>query len=174
MKQNVMIAAILLTVLICSVFGVNAESLRLYYAGDPSKQFLASHPGVDVIYNDPENDYRNSYEMISALVTDSFPYDVFELGTWKFDMRQIMRKGFCTDLTKSSVIRSELSTMHPNIFAQITHDGKVFAIPTGIGCDLYLTDRVGWEAAGLTEKDVPQSFPELLDFLEAWCQRAQT
>lgn len=89
-------------------------------------------------------------------------------------MDQIMRKGFCADLTNSSIIQTELSTMHPNISAQVTHGGKAFAIPTAIGCDLYLTGAIGWEAAGFTEKDVPQSFSELLDFLESWCQRMQT
>lgn len=174
MKKNTITVAVLLMILICAALNVNAGSLRLYYAGDPSKDFLESHPGIDIVYNNPENDFRNSYEMISALVTNSFPYDVFELGTWKFDMHEIMQKGFCADLSSSSVIKAELSTMHPSILAQVVHQGKILAIPKSIGCDLYLTDAIGWAAAGLTKEDVPQSFPELLDFLESWYQRMQT
>jgi hypothetical protein len=35
-------------------------------------------------------------------------------------------------------------------------------------------NQEGWDAAGLTEEDIPDSFPKLLDFLEQWCDRAET
>lgn len=154
--------------------GAQADTLRLYYGSEPSENFMQAHPGVEIVYTDYERDYRNTYEIIAALLTNTFDYDVFELGTWKYDMHQIMDKGYCIDLSQSDLIRTELERMHPVISAQMKRNGIIYAIPRSIQCDVYLTDQEGWLAAGFSEQDIPQSFPQLLDFLEAWCHRAQS
>ena len=82
-----------------------------------------------------------------------------------------MKKGYCVDLSESAVIRDAISRMHPLIARQAMAGGKIFAVPSRIAFFYMQINQEGWEAAGLTEEDIPDSFPAFLDFLERWCDR---
>jgi hypothetical protein len=135
---------------------------------------MKAHPEVQCVWNDPNvDDYSTTTALNGVLVTREFNFDVFRLSNINFDYQQIMSKGYCVDLSESEVIRGELNKMHPSIAAQAMRDGKIYAIPVDISFQLFICDERGWEAAGLTDKDVPTSFPAFLDFLEAWLARIE-
>ncbi len=165
----------LVFMLIASLFvsAANADTLRLYSMEGPSEEFKKNHPDLEIIYNDfAEDDFRNTYEILSALLTGSFKFDIFGMGTYTMDIHQIMDKGYCEDLSQSETIKEAFNLLYPNIAKELIRDGKIYAVPKVIQCETLIADKEGWQEAGYTQEDVPQSFPELLDFLENWCRRA--
>lgn len=152
----------------------NAEELKLYRIDDDNegfKSFQSIHPDVQCSWS--EQDYSTIYDLNSALLTGEFDSDVFNLDSLFFDCRQIMKKGYCVDLTGSETIRNELAKMHPSIVSQIMQDDKIFAVPFDISFSFWTVNMEAWTAAGLSDADVPRSFPELLDFLASWVERIE-
>ena len=150
---------------------VHAETIKYYGGIDAEnkgyKDFLAAHP--DVTFEQSQIFYNTTGEFTSALLTKEFTSDLFQLDTYFYNGQQVMKKGYCVDLSDSQVIRDAISRMHPLIAKQAIVDGKIYGVPYGISFYYMQINQEGWEAAGLTEGDIPDSFPMLLDFLERWC-----
>ena len=150
--------------------------LEHYAYFDPSNKgyqdFVSQHPEIalqpweGILFN-------NTGELLSALLTKTFNSDIFSLSTYTVDYQQIMKKGYLLDLSQSRIISEVIGRMHPSIAAQAMMDGKVYAIPESISFDYMEVIQSGWAQAGLSEADVPDSFPAFLDFLERWCDRAE-
>ena len=151
------------------------QTLVSYRGFDPDEQsyrdFVAAHP--DVTLKGWEPYYSTTGEFVGALLTKALSSDLFDISTFTVDYRQIMKKGYLLDLSGSSVIREAISRMHPSIAAQTMLDGKIYAVPTRISFDYMEVNRDGWAQAGLSEADVPDSFPAFLDFLEHWCDQTE-
>lgn len=166
--------AYLLTILLCAAYGVpaGAETLKLYRVSDQNdgfKLFQAAHPDIECVWSD--QDYSTLEGLVAALLTGEFEADVYDLNSLFFDCQQVMTKGYCVDLSGSETIRNELSKMHPSIVAQAEQEGKIFAVPSMVSFNFWAINMEGWEAAGLSDADVPDTFPAFLDFLEAWTER---
>jgi ABC-type glycerol-3-phosphate transport system substrate-binding protein len=58
--------------------------------------------------------------------------------------------------------------MYPFIKDVLMRDGKIVALPFIAKYNTYNYNPQAFEAAGLSEKDVPQSYDELLDFIIKW------
>ena len=172
MKQK---GCFLIVLVLCLAFAfhANAETIKYYGGIDTEnkgyKDFLAAHP--DVAFEQSGIYYNTTNEFTGALLTKEFANDLFQLATDRFDYQQIMKKGYCADLSESQVIREAIGRMHPLIAKQAMADGKIYAVPSSISFYYMQINQEGWEAAGLTEEDIPDSFPALLDFLERWCDR---
>ncbi len=154
-----------------------AESLSLYFASptdEAEADFLAQHPGVTLTHAASEEYITTTDEMNGKLLTGEFTYDVFKIATMYGDPQSVMKKGFCLDLSGSAVIQEAIGRMWPGIAAQCMRDGRIYAVPTHIQITTVMADREVWESLGLTPQDVPQSFPELLDFLDQWVIRMET
>ena len=166
-----------LTLLITmSVTGrAKGQTIESYFAIDTFSQgyhdFVSQHP--DITLKQWDTFYETTGAFAGALLTKSFNSDVFSLMTNIIDCRQIMKKGYLLDLSQSRVISEAVNRMHPSIRAQAMMDGKIYAIPASISFDYMEVIQSGWAQAGLSQADVPDSFPAFLDFLERWCDRAE-
>jgi len=83
----------------------------------------------------------------------------------------MIAKGYCAPLSGSPSIKEGLSQMYTPIQEIVQSQGDIYGLPfmCYIGYFGYYPD--GWEAAGLDVDQVPTTFLELLDFLEAWVER---
>ena len=61
--------------------------------------------------------------------------------------------------------------MIPSVQRLILQDGELYGVPSLCNVQYYMYNPDAWEAAELSEEDVPTSFEEYLDFLEAWVER---
>ena len=78
------------------------------------------------------------------------------------------------DLSGSAIIREYVSRMMPWARALVTSpDGSIRALPMTGSVRCFSVRLDGWAAAGFTVADVPQSYDELLTFLEGWCNRLE-
>ena len=174
MKRNLTLL-LSLGMILCLTVHAGGQTLKYYGGFDIGNQgyqeFVSQHP--DLRLKGSETYYNNTGEFIGALLTQSLDSDVFLLNNHMHDYQQIMKKGYLLDLSGSKVISEAISRMHPSIVKQTKEDGRIYAVPERIGFDYMQINRDGWERAGLTEGDVPGSFPDFLDFLEKWCDRSE-
>lgn len=168
------IYAILMLCLTIIVQSAALGETELHFEGsDPNstayQRFIESHP--ECIVNTQTNIYRSTNEVISALLTSEFPYDTFVMTTTSFDIKKLMAKGYCSDLSESPILQKELDKMYEPIQQLLFYEGKSYGAPFYCYIGYYAYHPDAWEAAGLTDEDVPTSFTGLLNFLEAWVER---
>ncbi len=129
--------------------------------------FKQAHPNVE---------FTAGFEYYSATETyldalSKSHFDLFGISTNVYDCREVMEKGSCADLSKSDVVQVALARMHAPIREQLKYDVKVYGIPTGISFSAFSWCDDAFQAAGLSEADVPNTYPQLLDFLDSWIGR---
>ena len=154
-----------------------AETLRLYDVF-VSDSFKADHSDITFFSNHDDNVrffYYGVMELHNALLAGTFDWDVFKTFTHETNLRLLMEKGYLLDLSSSEIISDFVSHLYPDIAAQCMVDGKIYAVPTEIwehsSPKLVWPDM--WLEAGYTEADVPQTFSEYLDFIDAWLDRRE-
>ena len=173
MKRLLAMLLVLMTVTAAAC----AEELTVYYWGDDrdiNAAFLAAHPGVTLAESRMDGSYPiTASELAGKMLTREFDYDVFYVATGRYRPQEIIDKGYALDLSGSDVIREAVARMHPAIQAQVMRDGKIYAFPYSVtfAPKPMVCNPEAWEALGYTEADIPQSFPEFLDFLDAWVER---
>ncbi|MDO4836941.1 MAG: hypothetical protein Q4B32_00975 [Clostridia bacterium] len=133
--------------------------------------FLADNPSFSLSWSDTR--YFPASAFVTALLTHEFQCDLFRQGTAEADWYTLMEKGYCLDLSGSSALTAAVQRMHPHIAAEAMSDGHLYAIPVSIYFKYFRIIEETWLNAGYTTDDVPQTFPEFLDFLSAWCDRIE-
>lgn len=100
--------------------------------------------------------------------------DVLYCYTDNIDLERLIKSGMLADLSKSEPICKAVERMHPDVQKLITdEEGHILALPLRLHTAAVYWMQDAWNEAGFTEADVPQSYTELLDFLEAWIVRIQ-
>ncbi|MEA5013917.1 MAG: hypothetical protein VB099_05105 [Candidatus Limiplasma sp.] len=143
-------------------------ALRIYgeMGSAPHRSFLQKYPDIPV---DVATDYTISLEdLTSAMVSGSDAYDVLLLTTGYMPVRQLVDKGYATDLSGYPEIMSVASQMEERFLAQLQKDGKLYAAPIGISSANLTVDMESWESLGLTQEDLPTTYAELFDFFANW------
>ena len=140
-------------------------------AHEAYQRFCEDHPDLTVTA-DLSRYYTNS-DLVGAFLTGEFPYDVFTMDTSTFNLEKLFDKGYCVDLSGSEVIREAVEQMHPAIQRLVTLNGAIYGLPSSARIAYLRYNPEAWEQAGLSEADVPDSFPAYLDFLDAWLERLE-
>lgn len=162
---------VLMLILTSLSYAVGETTLYLLGAGKNGAAYqmlTQSHPEVNV--ETESNIFESTTEMINAILTGEFPYDTFVMRSNSFDVKQMFIKGYCADVSASSLLQSELKKMYEPIEQFLTHDGNIRGIPFNFYMEYYAYNPDAWAVAGLLEEDVPTSFDEYLVFLEAWTE----
>ena len=172
------IVCYLLVFLILTAFCTAAfsETIMTYggtFSSDDAgyQAFLKEHPNVSMTW--PDKVYTSTSAFTTALLTRQYNCDMFTWGTSQVDWSILMDKGYCLNLSDSQVLTDAVNRMHPDIAELAMHDGLLYAVPNGMNFIFMQIEEDTWFEAGLTLDDVPQSFPEFLDFLEHWCDRIE-
>lgn len=129
--------------------------------------FRQAYPNVE--FTADYEYYSTTETYLDALYKSRF--DLFEMSTSTYDCREIMEKGYCANLSESEAVQEALSRMHAPIREQLEYDGRIYGVPTDISFSAFSWCADAFHAAGLSEADVPATYPQLMDFLEAWIKR---
>lgn len=107
-------------------------------------------------------------DILTALLTGTTDADVIMLDTRASQgaLSAILTRGWAMELDDAALC-DYVGALYPDIALRLTKDGKAMAVPFSAGVD-GLGLNIGTMAAlGLTEADVPASWPEFLDWLNA-------
>lgn len=163
---------IALILVCCCVFhqAVYAEEITLrLYRLEETAAYRRAHPYIHFqsveypAWSDP-----------TALL-DTGAADVVYLDGQRSDMRSVLaRPHLLQDLSGSMMITDTIARMVPWVQDYVTSaDGSVYAVPLNASIRCFSCRHEGWTAAGFSDKDIPQSYEELLAFLDAWCDRLE-
>ncbi len=168
---------IILIMLLCSSFFLSAyaEEIKFYHCVDTwdegFKIFQAAHP--EVTYGRTDEYYSNTSVLAGKLLTHELSSDILGLSLTEINVKEIAQKNFFLDISDSSIISNAISQMVPAIAEAGMVDGKIYGLPYFVAFDYWSADADAWEQAGLDVSQVPHSYPEFLDFVEAWCERIE-
>ncbi len=110
-------------------------------------------------------------EILAALQGEN-PPDVIMLNSDYCDLSTLLKSGLLADLSGNDSIRGANERLYEPIRKLLcAEDGRILAVPVRLSAYPVYWNHEAWEAAGLAESDVPQSFEELLSFLESWTER---
>ena len=170
--------AFLLMLTLCLVCAAPARAVTIqstttltYPEGHNTLRYLAEHPDVSI--EKTSWDYDTTLDLASRMTTRTFDTDIYFLDYGSINRETMMSKGFCLDMSGSEILMGMVSRMYPPIAEQIMFDGCLYAWPTDMTFTYMRIDPAAWEAAGLAQADIPDTFPAFLDFVECWCDRLE-
>ena len=158
----------LLLCLTCSSSALAEKRTLTLYKGEPPEGFLAARPDVRITLTS-----TNAHPSEMDMLLYSEGLDAAVVHSANVDMAYLKENGVLYDMSESAIIREAVGRMYPAVQSFVTDDaGRIVAFPYSFSeMPLYWLQDA-WDAAGLTEADVPHSYTELLDFLERWLARA--
>lgn len=132
----------------------------------PVGDFSKANPEVTFSFIDafPET----TADLVMHMMGGDSAADVYTLYLQNFNMDSLYEKGYFADLNDNEIIHGTVSAMYPFIRDELMRGGKIIAMPFCIKNRVNAYNPRAFEAVGLTEKDVPKTYGELLDFMKMW------
>lgn len=166
---------LLLCVLVAWNLSARAEPSTLRVAGITTSSkayqaFASTHPDVEV--QTTLNPFVRTNELLNALVSGSFAYDVFTVSSGSFDVGLLIDKGYCADLSACPEIQETVERMYPIFSELVCRDGKTYGVPYNCALSYLSYCPETWKALGWSAADAPDTFPEFLSTLEKWIAQA--
>ena len=82
----------------------------------------------------------------------------------------LIQKGYCADLSESSVIAAMTARMDPRLTERFCRDGKIYGVPYYAEFSslipAYQPEIADW--LGISREELPSDWLSLMDFLESW------
>lgn len=165
-----MIAALLglALLLLASAQADGRKTMRLVDVW-PTRAYQRAHPEIDF----KSVAYDSFSDGLAQFKGKNAP-DVMLMRLNNDNFAEFRDAGVLADLSKSEAISREVARMVPAVRDLVTtEDGRILGLPwRHLVRPVYWIEDA-WNTAGLQKEDVPQSYTELLDFLEAWVARVE-
>ena len=122
--------------------------------------FTAANPDVEVVL-------ATSYEDITqAMLNQSTAVDVYTVSVNTQDYSALLKRGYMAELDGSDIITGFVGEVYPELSKVLAGDSGVVAVPVEMWANCMSYNPVAFDALGLTEADVPASWPEFLALLQ--------
>ena len=122
--------------------------------------FTAANPDVEVVL-------ATSYEDITqAMLNQSSAVDVYTVSVNTQDYSALLKRGYMAELDDSDIITGFVGEVYPELRKVLVGDSGVVAVPVEMWANCMSYNPVAFEKLGLTEADVPTSWPEFLALLQ--------
>ena len=130
------------------------------------RSFWQRHPEI----SKRDCDYRAFDDWNTVILTKN--PDLFRYYSYQANFMELRKADALADLSNSPSIREATARLRPDIKALVTDEnGRILAVPFSAWSFTWMWNQEAWDAAGYSEADVPQTYPEFLDFLERWIAR---
>jgi len=111
--------------------------------------------------------------LLQAMLNQDTANDVILLNVGTSQYNALFQRGFMADLSSSESLTALAGTLYPAVRNVVEKDGRLLALPVyaygyGLGYD-----PIALEKMGLTEADLPQTWPEFLTFLNTLPAKAE-
>ncbi len=143
------------------------KTLTLANVWDTSltRKFARENPDIPLIYTDMDANDQTS--LAQAMISGSDAVDVITYS-YSNGFSNLMKKGYCADLSSSEKLMSFASSMYPALQNAVMQDGKLYAIPVDVYGENFFYNPEVLEQIGLTEADLPTNYIDLCAFITRW------
>ncbi len=122
--------------------------------------FTAANPDVEVVL-------ATSYEDITqAMMNQSTAVDVYTVSVNGQDYSALLKRGYMAELDGSEIIAGFVSEVYPQLQEVLMSETGAVAVPVEMWANCMCYNPAAFDALGLTEDDVPTSWPEFLALLQ--------
>jgi len=128
-----------------------------YYSSDRHNRAAAAMQDVPIFFT-REGYFNTAQELGQALAAGENQLDIITVSLDWMDFNRLMDKGYCYDLSGSSVLRDYVNDLYPFIADAVRKDGKLYAIPIEINGSYWQYNEKTLQELGLTP---PTTFAEL-------------
>lgn len=148
--------------------GIEKGALTIYgeYGTDGHRAFLSQHPEIAVTVG--AKYYSKLEEFTSAMISGDDAVDVLRVSSRYTPLQRLIDKGYCMDLSAYPELVAIVDSMYPQYTDFLKKDGKLYGVPVGVNGSVSYYNQKLWEELGLSENDLPQTWMDLLDFVENW------
>lgn len=170
-KKRFIIFFIVLTIFPNAVWASQLSTNAGIDLGEGPQSMFSKDTGIQ--FAGSSVDYQTTSDLFQLILTNALNLDIMRLGTSYLDVQRIMEKGYCVDLSDQEGLMAYVDSLHDAVRNQLSHGGRLFALPDDIYFQCYEFDPYGWKNASYEMGELPDTFPEFLDFLEDWCHHLE-
>lgn len=128
-------------------------------AADAARRFLEVRSDVEVTLD-------TSYaDVLTAVLTQSSETDVYLLDVSSNAYAALYERGYLADLSGRETLTGLVGGMYGSIRDAVTKDGALVAVPVSFYASTLAANLEAMEAVGLSEADVPETWPAFLELL---------
>ena len=126
--------------------------------------FSAAHNNAEI----KEASYPATFDDLAfALVSGSDAFDLMVLELSSGNVRSLLDKGYCVDLSGNDSIAAYVQNLYPTWQKECVRDGKIVGIPVGMRTLwTFVANLELWNELDLGA--LPRTYDELFDCIEAW------
>lgn len=144
--------------------GVENGALTIYGEGGSDRHMavVAEHPEISITQSD---DYFSDMEQLTAaMVSGENTVDVLRLSMANAPLSRLIDKGYAADLSGYPELMALAQRMDPRFIQPLMRDGRLYALPVAVSAYTLGVNQQAMEMLGLTEDDLPDTWPAFLDF----------
>lgn len=128
------------------------------------KEFAVKRPDIPVVLkNAPFASAEMLMQDMAAGSSDLYSFKIDEL-----DYHSLMEKGYTSSLSGSSILKDMVSKMYPFLQKELSRGGDLAAFPVALTGQTLGYSKKALSELGLTQDDLPRTFPKLLEFISEW------
>lgn len=128
---------------------------------DSYYNFLNTRGDVAVILS---QDYVQDSKIIESMMNRDSGTDIYVMSVQSQAYDALFGRGYMAEL-EDETIRAAVEGMYPGIRAVLERDGEIVAVPIGLYGWTVGLNAEGFEKIGVSLDEVPDNWPEFLDFL---------
>ena len=130
---------------------------------DAYRAFSRNHPEVPLSMSAPT--WENGEDLMMSMAGGGA--DVYLLPIDQVDFNALKQKGYAAPI-ESALLSGQAASMYPWIQEALQSNGALVAFPQSMDGYALGYDPDALALIGLTEDDLPQTLPELIQFIEDW------
>ena len=109
----------------------------------------------------------NIDDVLQAMMNRSGAVDVYTMNVSTSQYSALFERGYMAELDKSEKLSQAISSMYSGLMSAVSKDGHIYALPVSMYGSSMGYNPKALEKLGMTESDLPQTWDEFFDFLEA-------
>ena len=125
-------------------------------------RFSNAHGDVSVVLS---RDYSESDKLIESMMNRDDSIDIYTLPTSSKTYDALYNRGYLMELDGSEKLAALAERMYPSLREELSSDGHLVALPVSTYSYTIGVNEKALAALGKSMADVPDNWPEFLDFL---------
>lgn len=125
--------------------------------------FSNAHGDVSVVLS---REYSEIEKLVESMMNQDSSVDVYVLSTSTQAYESLHDRGYLMELDGSEKVRALAERMYPSVREDLSANGHLVAVPVSFTSWTVGVNEKALEALGFKLEDVPDNWPDFLDFLE--------
>lgn len=136
------------------------------YKDDIMVSFMQAHPEIPVVTT--ETSAYNAETIAQSMISGDASADIYVTSIEWGGFEQLRDKGYCVDLSNSTILMEQVARMNPTFTAAFFQDGHLWAFPSRAYANGFGYSPGVMEKIGMTEDELPTTLIEFMDFAVDW------